>query len=75
MGCGGAPLAAEGRCWTHYRGLRKEVPSDRRKGLGPYRGMPRKLILELANLKRAERLLGRQRHIEVRELLFGKIKE
>lgn len=71
LGCDG-PARVGQLCWSHYRWLRKQVPPDRRKGLGLYRGMPRKLILELANLKRADRLLGRQRQIEVRDLLFGK---
>jgi hypothetical protein len=33
--------------------------------------MPRKLISELAKLKRDEKLRGRQRQLEARELLFG----
>ena len=70
-GCS-TPASVGKLCWRHYRQLRKQVSADRSKGLGLYRGMPRKLILELANQKRAERLRGRQHHLEARELLFGK---
>jgi hypothetical protein len=71
LGCGGAAGVGQ-LCWRHYRQLRKEIPADRGKGLGLYRGMPRKLISDLANQKRAERLRGRQHQLEARELLFGK---
>jgi hypothetical protein len=71
LGCGGRVRVGQ-LCWSHYGQLRKQVPADRSKGLGLYRGMPRKLISELANLKRVERLRGRQRQFEARELLFGK---
>src|SRR5215469_3714596 len=70
-GCGW-PVAAQSLCWLHYRQLRKRVPAERGKGLGLYRGMPWKLMLELANLKRTERLRNRQRLLEAREPLFGK---
>jgi hypothetical protein len=70
-GCAG-PARVGQRCWSHYRQFREQVPADRGKGLGIYRGLPRKLILELASLKRVERLRGRQRQFEARELLFGK---
>ena len=70
-GCGG-PVSVGQLCWSHYRQLRKQVPADRGKGLGLYRGIPRKLISERANLKRAERVRNRQRQFELRELLFGK---
>ena len=46
--------------------------SGARQGLGLYWGMPWKLMLELANLKRTERLRNRQRLLEAREPLFGK---
>src|SRR5215467_4449390 len=49
-GCGG-PVAARGLCWSHYRQLRKQVPGDRGKGLGCYRGRSRKVIQFLAALK------------------------
>jgi hypothetical protein len=65
-------MAAEDRCWRHYRRLREREPADRRKGCGCYRGLPQNLIHEFANRKKAEKQRGKERLREARELLFGK---
>jgi hypothetical protein len=57
-------------CWRHYRHLRKQVPADRKKGLGCYRGMPRKLIRELASIRRASIHGTKERLFRARLLIF-----
>jgi len=66
------PVAAKRLCWRHYRQLRKQVPADRRKGLGCYRGMPWKLIEDLAGIKRANQQSMKERLRKARELVFDR---
>ena len=71
LGCFRPPIAAKDRCWPHYRRLREREPADRGKGCGCYRGLPKSLIHECANRKKAERQGRKERQLEARELLFG----
>jgi hypothetical protein len=71
FGCEG-PARVGKLCWRHYRQLRKQVPANRRKGLGCYRGMPRKLIEELASLNRASKHAKQERLRAARELIFDR---
>ena len=70
-GCGW-PVAAKGLCWRHYRQLRKQIPPDRRKGLGCYKGLPRKLIREIASEKRARKEDWKDQLHETRAVIFGR---
>jgi len=65
-----SPADAGKLCWRHYRQLRKQVPADLRKGLGCYRGMPRKLIREIASIKRARIYGTKERMFRARILIF-----
>jgi len=71
LGCG-QPASVGKLCWWHYRQLRKKVPADRGKGLGCYRGMPLKLINELASLKRASEHEWKERRRVARALIFDR---
>jgi hypothetical protein len=69
LGCGGSANVGK-LCWRHYRQLRKEIPPDSGKGVGCYRGMPQRLIKELARLKRASKYALKDRLREARVLIF-----
>ena len=50
--------------------MRKRVPGDRRKGLGCYCGMSRKLIREIASIRRARIYGTKERMLRARILMF-----
>lgn len=69
-GCLNPYLAARGLCWSHYRVQLKRLPADPQKGLGCYRGLPRKIIQLRAAQKRDEKQRRKQRQGEARRVLF-----
>ena len=69
-GCFNPYLAARELCWSHYRKKLKQVARNPGRGLGCYRGLPRKLIREIASMRKARIYGTKARLFRARVLIF-----